>query len=234
MPETAENRITIVLATANRDKVMELRPLLETISPLFNVVTLQELGVEVEIEETEKTLEGNALLKARAIFALLSDRYPSMIALADDTGLEVDALNGAPGVFSARFAPVADGLAPTYQDNVRHLLHCMKGMTNREARFRTVIALKGTLPSAQAAFSFEHTAEGVVEGSITLEELGGEGFGYDPLFMVKSTGKTYAEMSTTEKNRLSHRALAVQQAVLYLGNILQQKSILPNATKPCS
>ena len=227
MSATAENRITIVLATANRDKVKELRPLLERISPLFNVVTLQELDVEVEIDETEETLEGNARLKARAIFALLSERFPFMIALADDTGLEVEGLHGAPGVYSARFAPVADGLVPTYQENVRHLLHCMKGMANREARFRTVVALKGALPSPQGGFSFEHTAEGVVAGSITLQEQGDEGFGYDPLFLVQSTTKTYAEMSPAEKNSLSHRSLAVQQAVLYLKDILQ-----PNATNP--
>jgi len=227
MPETAENRITIVLATANRDKVKELRPLLESISPLFKVVTLQELGVEVKIEETEETLEGNARLKARAIFALLCERFPFMIALADDTGLEVEALHGAPGVYSARFAPVAEGLTPTYQENVRHLLHCMEGMTNREARFRTVVALKGTLPSPEGSFSFEHTAEGVVQGSITQQEQGDAGFGYDPLFLLQSTEKTYAEMSTTEKNSLSHRSLAVQQAVADLKDILQQKSISP-------
>jgi XTP/dITP diphosphohydrolase len=227
MPATADNRITIVLATANRDKVKELRPLLETISPLFTVLTLHELGVDVEIEETEETLEGNALLKARAIFDLLSERFPFMIALADDTGLEVDALNGAPGVYSARFAPVADGQAPTYKDNVLHLLHRMKGIDNREARFRTVVALKGALPSAQGECRFEHTSEGVVPGSITLEEQGVEGFGYDPLFLVNATGKTYAEMSTAEKNKLSHRSLAVQQAVNYLKNLLQQESTLP-------
>ena len=165
MPATADNRITIVLATANRDKVKELRPLLETISPLFTVLTLDELGIEVEIEETEETLEGNALLKARAIFALLSERFPFMIALADDTGLEVDALHGAPGVYSARFAPVPEGQSPTYKDNVLHLLHCMKGITSREARFRTVVALKGALPSTEGCFRFEHTAEGIVAGS---------------------------------------------------------------------
>jgi len=230
MSETAEKRITIVLATANRDKVKELRPLLERISPLFNVMTLQELGVEVEIEETEVTLEGNALLKAKAIFDPLCGRFPFMIALADDTGLEVEALNGAPGVYSARFAPVADGLTPTYQENVRHLLHCMEGMTNREARFRTVVALKGSLPSREGCFRFEHTAEGVVPGSITLEERGKEGFGYDPLFLVHPAAKTYAEMSTTEKNSLSHRSLAVQQAVLYLEDILEQNTILPIET----
>ncbi len=230
MRATADNHIIIVLATANRDKVKELRPLLESISPLFTVLTLHELGVDVEIEETEETLEGNALLKARAIFDLLSERFPFMIALADDTGLEVDALNGAPGVYSARFAPVADGQAPTYKDNVLHLLHCMKGIDNREARFRTVVALKGALPCTHGCFQFEHASEGVVPGTITLEEQGVEGFGYDPLFLVNATGKTYAEMSTVEKNGLSHRSLAVQQAVTYIKDILQQENILSTDT----
>jgi XTP/dITP diphosphohydrolase len=230
MPETVDKRIIIVLATANRDKIKELRPLLETISPLFTVLTLDELGVEVEIDETEETLEGNSMLKARAIFALLSERFPFMIALADDTGLEVDALHGAPGVYSARFAPVPDGLSPTYKDNVLHLLRCMKGITSREARFRTVVALKGALPSAEGYFRFEHTAEGIVTGAITLEEQGNAGFGYDPLFLVQAAGKTYAEMSIAEKNSLSHRSLAVHHAVAYLTDIMQQKNMLSTDT----
>ncbi|NTW63402.1 MAG: RdgB/HAM1 family non-canonical purine NTP pyrophosphatase [Chlorobiaceae bacterium] len=233
MPQTSENRIPVVLATANRDKVKELRPLLEHISPLFTVQSLHELGVEVEIEETEDSLEGNALLKARAVFSLLSDRFPFMIALADDTGLEVDALHGAPGVYSARFAPMPDGRTPTYQDNVSHLLDRMNGIADRRARFRTVVALKGSLPSAQGCFLFERTAEGLVEGSITLSRQGDEGFGYDPLFLVHATGKTYAEMSTEEKNTLSHRSLAVQKAVTELRNIFQQQyALLTNTSKP--
>ncbi|MBV5319442.1 MAG: RdgB/HAM1 family non-canonical purine NTP pyrophosphatase [Chlorobium phaeobacteroides] len=225
MPQSADNRIIVILATANRDKVKELRPLLEQISPLFTVHALHELGVEVEIEETEDSLEGNALLKARAIFSLLSDRFPFMIALADDTGLEVEALHGAPGVYSARFAPMPDGRTPTYQDNVSHLLYCMNGIADRSARFRTVVALKGSLPSAQGSFLFERTAEGLVEGSITLNQQGDEGFGYDPIFLVHATGKTYAEMSTDEKNTLSHRSLAVQKAITELRNIFEQQCI---------
>ena len=221
MPANHNTTIAIILATANRDKVKELRPLLEHISPLFRVTTLKELGVEVDIEETEPTLEGNALLKARAIFNLLSERFPFMIALADDTGLEVDALQGAPGVYSARYAPTPNGSAPTYQENVRHLLQSMNGITDRRARFRTVVALKGTIPSGTESLSFEHTAEGIVSGSITLEQKGDEGFGYDPIFLVASTQRTYAEMSTEEKNTLSHRALAIQQALADLQNILE-------------
>jgi XTP/dITP diphosphohydrolase len=231
MPETFDNRIAIVLATSNRDKVKELRPLLENISSHIRVYSLNEIGIDIEIEETEATLEGNALLKARAVFNFLTERFPFLIALADDTGLEVDALNGAPGVYSARFAPMPDGLTPAYKDNVLHLLRCMKGVANREARFRTVIALKGVLPSSAGDFEFEHTAEGMVPGSITHEEQGKAGFGYDPLFLVQTTGITYAEMSMAEKNRLSHRSLAVQHAIDYLKTLLQQKTILSNDTK---
>ncbi|MCX6180129.1 MAG: RdgB/HAM1 family non-canonical purine NTP pyrophosphatase [Chlorobiales bacterium] len=223
MPATHDNTITIILATSNQDKVKELRPLLENISHLFKVTTLKELGIEVEIEETEQTLEGNALLKAKAIFSLLSERFPYMIALADDTGLEVDSLHGAPGVYSARYAPKTEG-SPTYDENVCHLLHSMNGITDRKARFRTVIALKGSLPFRYECFQFEHTAEGIVSGSITLEPKGEKGFGYDPVFLVNSTGKTYAEMSTAEKNTLSHRALALQKAITDLKNILKQTS----------
>ncbi len=223
MPPSLETPVTIILATCNRDKVKELRPLLEQISPLFNVATLHEIGVEVEIEETEESLEGNAMLKARAIFDLLSGRFPFMIALADDTGLEVDALHGAPGVYSARYAPMPEGQTPTYSDNVRHLRHCMEGISDRTARFRTVVALKGCIPAADGEFWFEERREGIVQGSITLEERGGEGFGYDPLFRVDSTGRTYAEMSIAEKNSLSHRALAVQAAIAFLKELLQLK-----------
>ena len=233
MTDTAKNRIAIILATGNRDKVRELRPLLENISPLFSVFALHEIGINVDIEETETTLEGNALLKARAIFDLLAERFPFMIALADDTGLEVECLNGAPGVYSARYAPMPEGESPTYKDNVKHLLHSMNGIDDRTARFRSVLALKGSLPSPQGPFLFEETADGVVHGSITLEPKGDGGFGYDPVFLVDSTGKTYSEMSMAEKNALSHRSLAVQKAIAILKNILAEHGIpLTNTYAP--
>ena len=140
-------------------------------------------------------------------------------------GLEVESLNGAPGVYSARYAPMPEGESPTYKDNVNHLLHSMKGIANRTARFRSVIALKGSLPSPQQPFLFEETADGVVPGSITLEPKGDGGFGYDPVFLVDSTGKTYSEMSMAEKNALSHRSLAVQKAILALKDILAKHGI---------
>ena len=225
MPATADRIITVILATNNPDKVKELRPLLEDISPLFRVFTPGELGVDIEIEETEETLDGNARLKARTIYNLLSGRFPFLIALADDTGLEVNALNGAPGVYSARFAPMPEGQTPTYQDNVEYLLTCMKGIADRRASFRTVIALKGRIPSGTGSCQFENTAQRVVSGSITLDKQGSEGFGYDPIFLLHSTGKTYAEMGIAEKNKLSHRALAVQKAIIDLKKILEKHGI---------
>ncbi|MEI8032842.1 MAG: RdgB/HAM1 family non-canonical purine NTP pyrophosphatase [Chlorobiaceae bacterium] len=226
MADTTDTIITIVLATANPDKVSELRPMLESISGAFRVATLRELDAEIEVEETEPTLEGNALIKARAIYSHLSERLPFMIALSDDTGLEVDALGGAPGVYSARFAPAPEGKSPTYEENVNHLLQQMEGKKERSARFRTVIALKGSIPTPDGkTFSFEEIAEGVVEGFITGEKKGCGGFGYDPLFLVAAAAKTYAEMNIAEKNRLSHRSLAVRKSIERLHEILKENQI---------
>ncbi|MDT9546896.1 MAG: RdgB/HAM1 family non-canonical purine NTP pyrophosphatase [Chlorobium sp.] len=216
--------VTIILATANPDKVRELRPLLEGIDPRFSVLSLAEAGIAIDIEETETTLEGNAMLKANAIFRLLKNRFPSMIAFADDTGLEVSALNGAPGVYSARYAPVSSREKPTYQDNVDHLLKEMEGEKDRSARFRTVIALKGIIaekegPDEVAQQRIEKTIEGAVEGTLTTAADGDGGFGYDPIFMVAAAGKTYAQMSGEEKNRISHRALATKKAIAFLHTI---------------
>ncbi len=230
MTDTDRNQIAIILATGNLDKVRELRPLLEHLSPLFNVIALHEIGINGDIEENGTTLEGNARLKAKAIFDLLAKRFPFMIALADDTGLEVGSLNGAPGVYSARYAPMPEGESPTYKDNVKHLLRSMNGIANRTACFRSVIAMKGSLPSPQGPLLFEKIADGVVHGSITLEPKGDGGFGYDPVFHVDSTGKTYAEMSMAEKNALSHRSLAVQKAIALLQNIIAEHGIPSTAT----
>jgi len=228
MSKTGRDHITIILATGNRDKVKELRPLLEGISPLIRVSALHELGAEIEIEETEQTLEGNALLKSRTIFDLFAERFTFMIALADDTGLEVDSLNGAPGLYSARYAPMPEGQSPSYKDNINHLLHCMSGKADRSARFRSVIAMKGALPSqgGERRLIFEKTADGMVHGTITFEPRGDGGFGYDPLFEVDSTGKTYSEMSIAEKNSISHRSLAVQKAVTTLREMFEIQNIL--------
>jgi len=215
--------IDIVLATGNRDKVRELKPVLEGIHPALRVRALFELGLEADIEETEATLEGNARLKAEAIFELVGAQLNHFIALADDTGLEVDALDGAPGVYSARFAPMPADQSPTYADNVRHLLDRMSGKTNRSTRFRTVIAMKGRLPAAaDDDVTIEETVEGSVEGVITETAVGEGGFGYDPVFMPAGTGKTFAQMSIDEKNAISHRGRAVQAAVLRIRQLLEQ------------
>lgn len=216
--------IDIVLATGNRDKVRELKPVLEDIHPALRVRALFELGLEADVEETEATLEGNARLKAEAIFELVAPRLDWFIALADDTGLEVDALDGAPGVYSARFAPMPADQSPTYADNVRHLLDRMSGKTNRSARFRTVIAMKGRLPAAAADndVAIEETVEGSVEGVITETAVGEGGFGYDPVFMPAGTGKTFAQLTIDEKNAISHRGRAVQAAVRRIRQLLEQ------------
>jgi XTP/dITP diphosphohydrolase len=219
--QTPQDITTIVLATANRDKVRELRPLLEGISPRFRVTTLMDEGIDTDIDETEDTLEGNAILKARTIFEMLSARFPSMIAFADDTGLEVDMLGGRPGVYSARFAPMPLGEKPAYGDNVRHLLQEMEGKFGRSARFRKVIALKGTIPGHEGGRVFEHTEEGVAEGSITTEPEGEGGFGYDPVFRSEATKKTFARMTPEEKNTISHRALAVKRTIFWLHTITE-------------
>jgi XTP/dITP diphosphohydrolase len=179
----------LVVASKNPDKVAEIE---EVLQPLAMAVELARGLDWPDVEETGDTLEENALLKARAVATAVG-----LPALADDTGLEVEALDGRPGVSTARFA----GPDATYADNVSLLLREMGGATDRRARFRTVVAL--VLPDGA-----EVVAEGAVDGEITLEPRGIRGFGYDPVFEVE--GRTLAEMSLTEKNRLSHRARALR------------------------
>lgn len=187
---------TIFLATGNPDKIAELKRLLEPLGCTLKSVL--DVSVENEVEEDQPTLKGNALKKAR--FWYYKTGLP---ALADDTGLEVDALNGAPGVYSARYA----GESVTYQDNVNKLLKEMKGKTNRAARFRTVVALAG---------NDEIIFEGVCEGEITEKPQGDGGFGYDPVFRPEGFEMTFAELSIDEKNRISHRGKALKKMVDYL------------------
>ena len=145
------------------------------------------------------------------------------MTLADDTGLEVAALDGAPGVYSARFAPVPEGTPPTYDDNVNHLLRKMENAGDRNALFRTVIAIKGRIAREdRKPLLFEKTVEGSVEGEITREKTGSKGFGYDPVFWVNSARATFAQMSTEEKNKLSHRSRAVKKAADQLRLILDK------------
>lgn len=186
----------LVFATNNQNKVKELKALMpETIE----ILTLSDIGCLEDIEETEDTLEGNAKLKANHI----TKNY-GYNCFADDTGLEVEALNGAPGVYSARYA----GENVTYEDNVQKMLHEMEGKQNRQAQFRTSIALN--LEGKQYLF------DGVCKGKITNTKHGTDGFGYDPIFRPSGFKQTFAEMSLDQKGKISHRGLAVQKLITFL------------------
>ena len=186
----------IVFATANRHKLEEIRAMLPD---HLQIISLADLGFTGDIPETEPTLEGNALQKARYIH-----KQYGIPCFADDTGLEVDALNGAPGVYSARYAGVEGAQEERAKANMAKLLHELSGKVNRNARFRTVIAYID-------ADTGEHLFEGVVNGVIIEEVAGSEGFGYDPIFIPDGYNLTYAQMPLVEKNRMSHRAKAFRK-----------------------
>lgn len=186
----------IVFATNNAHKLAEVRAVL---GEGFELVTLREVGITEDIPETGATLEENASQKARYVY-----ERTGLDCFADDTGLEVEALNGAPGVRSARYA--TDG--HDFAANNRKLLDELEGEDNRRARFRTVISLiRG---------GEEQRVEGIVRGSIALSEAGCGGFGYDPLFIPEGYDVTFAEMSAYEKNSISHRGRAVAELVKVL------------------
>lgn len=186
----------IVFATNNAHKLAEVRAVL---GEGFELVTLREVGITEDIPETGATLEENASQKARYVY-----ERTGLDCFADDTGLEVEALNGAPGVLSARYA--TDG--HDFAANNRKLLDELQGEDNRRARFRTVISLiRG---------GEEQRVEGIVRGSIALSEAGCGGFGYDPLFIPEGYDVTFAEMSANEKNSISHRGRAVAELVKVL------------------
>ena len=193
----------IVLATHNHDKEIELQHSLRGLS--VDICLLSEYPDIGEIEETGTTLLENSLLKARTVH----DRT-GLPAIADDTGLEIDALDGAPGVYSARFA----GLNPTYEDNVNKLLSVMENVPDdmRSARFRTVISFVDEIQ--------ELWTEGFIDGKITEAPRGNMGFGYDPVFYFPRLEKTFAELSTDEKNKISHRGIALQKLRKILVNVL--------------
>ncbi|UTW60685.1 non-canonical purine NTP diphosphatase [bacterium SCSIO 12741] len=188
--------MNLVFTTNNANKLKEVQNL---VGSRFTIQSLQEIGFSGDIPETQNTLEGNASQKSHYI----KDRY-EVNCFADDTGLEVDALNGEPGVYSARYA----GENCSYEDNCNKLLREMDGKENRTARFRTVISL--------LLNGNEYYFEGIVEGQIIEEKRGDEGFGYDPLFIPKGFDRTFSEMSLEEKNQISHRARATQKLVDFL------------------
>ncbi|MBQ7634448.1 MAG: RdgB/HAM1 family non-canonical purine NTP pyrophosphatase [Bacteroidaceae bacterium] len=188
----------IVFATNNAHKLAEIRAILGT---AFNVLSLADIGCHDDIPETADTLEGNALQKARYV----AEHYHTA-CFADDTGLEVTALGGAPGVHTARYA------YPDRQDteaNTDRLLQELQHAADRSARFRTVIAYID-------AAGKEHLFEGIVHGHITTQRQGTEGFGYDPVFASDESGLTFAQMGVQAKNRISHRARAVARLSEYL------------------
>lgn len=186
----------LIFATNNKHKLAEISKALEG---KFRVVSLADVELEGDIPETENTLQGNALLKARFIHALTGANV-----FADDTGLEVEALGGAPGVYSARFA----GEHASDQDNVAKLLLDMSDREDRKARFRTVIAL--------IINQEEHLFDGVCNGVILTEPQGDGGFGYDPIFRPDESDRAFAEMTMEEKNEISHRGRATRQLVEFL------------------
>ena len=189
----------IVFATNNKHKLKEVSLYLKN---RYEVISLNALGFHQDIPEPFDTLEENALTKSQTIF----DKY-QLDCFSDDTGLEVEALNGAPGVFSARYA----GEGCSFSDNVEKMLREMQGQENRKARFRTVVSLilKGE----------KHFFEGIVNGRIAEDETGTDGFGYDPIFIPEGYDISFAEMDLDEKNKISHRGRAMAKLVAFLKTI---------------
>ncbi|RIW18530.1 non-canonical purine NTP diphosphatase [Algoriphagus lacus] len=188
----------ICFATNNLKKIEEVKA---SLGSEFEIVSLQQIGCYEELPETGDTLDHNAFQKARFV----KENF-GVDCFADDTGLEVEALNGAPGVYSGRFA----GEPRSDVRNIDLLLKKMKGESNRKARFRTVIAL---ILEGQ-----EYEFEGIAEGEILDQKIGEGGFGYDPVFRPKGFEKTFAELTLTEKNQISHRGKAVKNLISFLRN----------------
>lgn len=186
----------ICFATNNPNKLKEIRLIL---GDSFNILSLKDIGCHEELPENQNTLEGNSLEKASYV-----NRHYKVNCFADDTGLEVDILNGAPGVYSARYA----GPNCSSEDNMNLLLEELNGIENRKAKFKTIITL--ILEGKQHQFS------GEVQGIILNKLKGTKGFGYDPIFQPDNYNKTFAEFTMEEKNKISHRGLATQALVEFL------------------
>ncbi|ESU25082.1 rdgB/HAM1 family non-canonical purine NTP pyrophosphatase [Flavobacterium enshiense DK69] len=188
--------LQLVFASNNKNKIKEIQQLLPD---SISILSLEDIGCNVDIPETADTIEGNAILKANYVTEHYG--YP---CFADDSGLEIEALNGAPGVYSARFA----GQQRNDNDNINKVLDLLKNETNRKANFKTVIALnlKGE----------QHLFTGIIDGKITNEPLGTNGFGYDPIFIAEGFSDTFAQISLEEKSTISHRGRATAQLVAFL------------------
>ena len=189
----------LVFATNNLHKLREVQ---EMLSNSIEVLSLKDIGCFEDIEETDSTLEGNAKLKADYI----TEKY-GFDCFADDTGLEVEALDGDPGVYSARYA----GEHGNAEKNMEKLLNELQNKSSRKAKFRTIIALN--LRNKQYLF------EGICEGEILNEKSGVKGFGYDPIFKPKNASCSFAEMNSEEKNIISHRGIAIQELVQFLNSL---------------
>jgi XTP/dITP diphosphohydrolase len=191
----------LIFATHNRNKAIEIQKILVN---NIQVHTLEDIGFQEEIPEDQSTIEGNSAFKAQFIYENFKEN-----CFADDTGLEIEALNGRPGVHSARYA----GDLKDAEANMNRVLHELHGTSNRNARFKTVISL---LFDGQI-----HQFEGLVNGRIIEEKKGSKGFGYDPIFIPENESKTFAEMELNEKNKFSHRTRAIEKMI----NFLNQKII---------
>jgi XTP/dITP diphosphohydrolase len=188
----------LVFATNNKNKILEVQQLLPE---SIEIISLESIGCFEEIPETANTIEENAIMKANYI----SEKY-GYNCFADDTGLEVDALNGEPGVFSARYA----GYHKNSEDNMDKLLRTLENNPNRKAQFKTVIALNIN--------GNQHLFSGIARGEITRNKIGNEGFGYDPIFKPEGYQQTFAQLSLKEKGTISHRAKATVQLITFLKN----------------
>lgn len=189
---------SIIFATNNQNKVEEVRAVLGS---RFNIITLKEAGIDIDIPEPHDTLEANATEKSKTIFEITKQN-----CFSEDTGLEVEALNGQPGVKSARYA----GESRSFDDNIEKLLTNLQSVENKSARFRTIISLifEGK----------EYFFEGICNGTIISQQKGKNGFGYDPVFVPEGSDKTFAEMDITEKNKFSHRKKAMEKLIQFLNS----------------
>lgn len=188
----------LVFATNNKNKILEVQQMLPS---TIEIISLESIGCFEDIPETAATIEENAILKANYV----TEKY-GYDCFADDTGLEVEALDGEPGVFSARYA----GEQCNDDDNMNKLLDALSDKTNRNAQFKTIIALN--LNGKQHLFT------GIAKGKITLNKTGNQGFGYDPIFQPEGFSKTFAQLSLEEKSQISHRGKAMRQLIAFLKN----------------
>jgi len=192
----------LVFASNNKNKIAEIQ---QQVGSQFEIVSLEDVGCFVDIPETAETIEGNAILKANYV----TENF-GLPCFADDTGLEIESLNNEPGVYSARYA----GEQKNAEDNMDLVLQKLASKTNRKAQFKTIIALNIN--------NQQHLFEGIVKGEITLEKLGNQGFGYDPIFQPEGFSATFAQMTMEQKTVISHRGIAVQKLINFLSNLSEQ------------